>query len=98
MWGISPDSAEDSKIFSEKVASDGKGPIPFLLLSDPQHNVINAYGLQDSRYLKQKREGIPYPATYVIDKAGRVAWMRMDRDFRERPPTAETRAAIDALR
>jgi len=34
----------------------------------------------------------------VIDKTGRVAWMRIDRDFRERPPTAETRAAIDALR
>jgi len=98
VWGISPDNAEDSKGFSEKVASDGKGPIPYPLLSDADHRVIHAYGLQDPRYLKQKREGIPYPTTYVIDKAGRVAWMRMDQNFRERPPTAETRAAIDALR
>ena len=98
MWGISPDSAEDSKGFSVKIAADGKGPIPYPLLSDSDHRVIDAYGLQDPRYLKQRREGIPYPTTYVIDRSGRIAWMRMDQEFRERPPTAETRAAIDALR
>jgi len=98
VWGISPDSAEDSKGFSGKIAADGKGPIPYPLLSDSDHRVIDAYGLQDPRYLKQRREGIPYPTTYVIDRSGRIAWMRMDQDFRERPPTAETRAAIDALR
>lgn len=69
----------------------------FPLLSDPQHRVIDAYGLQDPRYLKQKREGIPYPAVYVIDRSGRVAWARIDRDFRQRPGNAEIRAALDAL-
>lgn len=92
------DPAEDSKGFSDKVAADGKGPIPFPLLSDAQHQVIHAYGLQDPRYLKQRREGIPYPTAYVIDKAGRVAWMRIDRDQRFRPENSEIRAALDALR
>ena len=72
--------------------------ITFPLLSDPQHRVIDAYGLADPRYLKQKREGIPYPAAYLIDTAGRVAWSRVDLDFRERPPTSEIRAALDALK
>ena len=92
------DSAEDSKGFSEKVASDGAGPIPFPLLSDPRHRVIDAYGLQDPRYLKQRLEGIPYPTAYVIDKTGRVAWMRIDRNPAVRPANGEIRAALDALR
>ena len=92
------DPAEDSRGFSDKVAADGKGPIPFPLLSDGQHRTIDAYGLQDPRYLKQKREGIPYPTAYVIDKAGRVAWTRIDRDHTERPVNGEIRTALDALR
>ena len=92
------DSAEDSKGFSDKIAGDGKGAIPFPLLSDPQHRVIDAYGLQDPRYLKQRREGIPYPTTIVIDKAGKIAWMRIDRVTTIRPPNSEIRAALDALR
>ena len=91
------DNHEDAKEFAGKVNSDGKGPFTYPLLSDPGHRVIDAYGLPDPRYRAQKREGIPYPATYVIDRSGRVAWSRVDRDFRERPPTAETRAALDAL-
>jgi peroxiredoxin len=98
MWGISVDTAEQSRGFIEKIAADGRGRIAFPLLSDPQHRVIDAYGLGDPRYLKQKQAGIPYPAAYVIDKTGRVAWSRIDIDFRERPPNEEIRAALDALR
>lgn len=92
------DTAEQSREFIEKVAADGRGKISFPLLSDPQHQVIDEYGLQDPRYLKQKREGIPYPAAYVIDKSGRIVWSRIDIDFRERPPNAEIRTALDALK
>lgn len=97
LWGISVDSHDDSKGFSEKIASDGKGPIPFPLLSDPQHQVIDAYGIEDPRYLKLKREGIPYPTMYVIDKAGKVAWVRIDHNTTIRPPNSEVRAALDRL-
>jgi hypothetical protein len=34
----------------------------------------------------------------VVDKTGRIAWMRIDRDHRVRPPNAEIRAALNALR
>lgn len=97
LWGISVDSHEDSKGFSDRIASDGKGAIAFPLLSDPRHRVIDAYGLQDPRYLKQRREGIPYPTSYVIDKTGTVAWMRIDRNTTIRPPNSEVRAALDRL-
>ncbi len=98
LWGISRDSAEDSKILMERASRDGKGGITFPLLSDPEHNVIDAYGLQDPRYAKLKQEGIPSPTTVVIDKQGRIAWIRIDRDHTVRPPNSEIRAALDALR
>jgi hypothetical protein len=34
----------------------------------------------------------------VIDKAGRIAWSRIDIEYRERPPNNEIRAALDALK
>jgi len=98
LWAISVDSPEDSRALAKRLSSGASEPFAIPLLSDPRHRVIDSFGLQDPRYLKQTEAGIPYPATYVIDKAGRVAWMRVDLDYRERPPTAEIRAALDALR
>ena len=98
LLAVSVDTPDLSRGFSQKIAADGKGPINFTMLSDPGHRTIDLYGLQDPQYLKLKREGIPYPAAYLIDRTGRVAWTRIDINFRERPPTAEVRAAIDALR
>lgn len=98
LWGISRDTAEDSKVFSERVSRDGKGGITFPLLSDPQHKVIDGYGLQDPRYAKLRQEGIPSPTTIVVDRQGRIAWIRIDRDHTVRPPNAEIRAALDAVR
>ena len=98
LWGISKDSAADGRSFSNRLAQDGKGAINFPLLSDPQYRVIDLYGLQDPRYLKARLEGVPSPTTYVIDKAGRVAWMRIDRDHTNRPSNKEVRDALGALR
>jgi peroxiredoxin len=92
------DSAEDSRGFSDRIAADGKGPLSFPLLSDPRHEVIDAYGLRDPRYARLGKDGIPSPTAYVIGKSGRIAWMRIDRDHRVRPANAEIRAALDALR
>lgn len=97
LWAISVDSAEQSKAFAASIARDGGGEVAFQLLSDPQHRVIDAYGLRDPRYARMRREGIPYPAVYVIDKGGRVAWVRVNRDYRQRPSNQEIRAALDAL-
>jgi len=98
LWAISVDSAEDSRALAKRLSASASEPYVIPLLADPQHRVIDAFGLQDPRYLKQTEAGIPYPATYVIDKAGRVAWMRVDRDYRQRSLAAEIRAALDALR
>ena len=92
------DSPEESRGFVEKVAADGRGRLAFPLLSDPGHRVIDAYGIEDPRYLKLKQEGIPWPTTVVVDKAGRIVWVRIDQDKTKRPPHAEIRAALDSIK
>lgn len=97
LWAVSVDSSGESKDFAQAIARDGRGGVAFQLLSDPQHRVIDAYGLADPRYAGLRRAGIPYPAAYVVDRAGRIAWARIDKDYTQRPPNREIRTALDAL-
>lgn len=87
-----------SRALASDIASDGKGKFAIPLLSDSDHRTIDAWGLQDPRYAKLRQEGIPYPAAYVIDRSGKVAWARIDQDYTKRPPNGEIRAALDALK
>ncbi len=92
LYAISVDPPETSKSFAEKIASDGKGAINFPTLSDPDHKIIDAYGLHDPAYDGQKVEGIPHPAVYVINKQGKVAWAKIESDYKRRPTNEEIRA------
>ena len=98
LFAISVDPPDVSKSFAEKIASDGKGAINFPLLSDPEHKIIDAYGLRDPAYEGQKVYGIPHPAVYVIDKQGKVAWARIESDYKQRPTNEEIRAALESLK
>jgi len=98
IYAISIDTPDESKKFAEEIASDGKGPVNFTLLSDPGHRVIDAYGLRDTNYDGKDYEGIPHPAVYVIDKTGRVAWMKVEENYRVRPTNADIRAALDSMK
>ena len=98
LYAISIDPPDVSKTFAEKIASDGKGAVGFPLLSDPEHKIIDAYGLRDPAYEGQKVYGIPHPAVYVIDKSGKVIWAKIESNYKERPTNEEIRKALDALK
>ena len=98
LYAISIDAPEVSKSFAEKIASDGKGRINFPILSAREHKVIDAYGLVDPSYKGQDVYGIPHPGVYVMDKSGRVSWVKIESNYRERPVNEEIRAALDALK
>lgn len=98
LYAISVDPPETSKDFAAKIAADGKGAVNFSILSDPGHKTIDAYGLRDPAYEGQKVFGIPHPAVFVIDKEGKVAWSKVEANYRERPTNQEIRAALDALK
>ena len=98
IYAISVDGPAESKQFAEKISADGKGEVTFPILSDPSHQVIDAFGIRDPAYNGQKFEDIPYPSVYLIDKDGRVAWSKVEADYKERPDTAEVEAALQKLR
>jgi peroxiredoxin len=98
VYAISVDSPAESKGFAEKISADGKGNVSFPMLSDPGHRVIDAYGIRDPDYNGQKFEGIPHPSVYIIDKDGRVAWAKVEKDYKERPINDEVRAALKNLK
>jgi len=94
---VSVDDQEKLKQLAEKIAADGKGPLTYSLLSDPDHRVIDTYGLHDPAYDGQRFAGIPHPAVFVIDKSGRVAWARIESDYKIRPSNEDIRAALASL-
>jgi peroxiredoxin len=98
VYAISVDNPEQSREFAEKISADGKGKISYLILSDPDHRVIDAFGIRDPDYNGQKFEGIPHPSVYIIDKEGRVAWAMVEKDYKERPINDEVRAALKTLK
>ena len=98
LFAISVDPPDVSKIFADKIASDGKGAVNFALLSDPNHKIIDIYGLRDPAYEGQKVYGIPHPAVYVINKQGKVVWAKVESDYKQRRTNEEIRAALDSLK
>ncbi len=81
----------------EKISKDG-GKLPFPLLSDPNHQTIDAYGLFDPAYIGKGVEGIPRPAIFILDKSRNVKWAKIESDFRNRPTIEEIRAELDRLK
>lgn len=97
IFAISRDRPEESLDVQQKIESDRRGPLAFALLSDPESRTIDRYGLRDPEYAKQKLDGVPRPAVFVVDQQGRVRWARVETDYRERPSVEEIAAALDAF-
>ncbi len=51
------------------------------MLSDADHRVIDRYGLLN----EGSKRPMPHPATYVIDRAGKVRWRFVEVDYKIRP-------------
>ena len=64
--GISKDSVKSHKKFEEKYS------LPFTLLSDPDHQVIEAYGVWQEKKLYGKVSMGIVRTTYIIDEKGYV--------------------------
>jgi len=96
-YAISKDRPEESLDLARKIAADKRGALGFELLSDPQSLTIDRYGLRDPAYAKEKINGVPRPAVFVLDPQGKVRWAKVETDYRERPLNEEVAAALDAL-
>ncbi|MBX7223428.1 MAG: peroxiredoxin family protein [Blastocatellia bacterium] len=94
LLAISVDTPKQSQELVAKIASDGKGPITFPILSDPKHAVIDAYGIRNPKFNGEDGEGIPYPTVCVINKKGEVTWLVIEEDYKKRPSNEEIRTAL----
>ena len=72
------------------------GIVPdYPLLSDPDHRVIDRYGLFTPD--ESRRRPVPHPTTLVIDRRGVVRWKFVEIDYRIRPEPEDILAALNAL-
>ena len=81
---ISPDPSGKLESMREKSG------LTFPLLMDPDLATVKAYGI-----LNEQSGKIPHPTAVVVDKGGTVTYVRVDEDFRVRPPTV--RELVPAL-
>ena len=87
----------DSRELARKIASDGRGQLGFSLLSDARSVAIDRYRLRDPAYAGQMINGVPRPSVFVLDQSGRIRWMKIETDYRERPTTEEVAGALDSF-
>jgi peroxiredoxin Q/BCP len=64
--GISPDDMASHKKFEEKYS------LPFSLLADPQHKIIEKYGVWGEKNLYGRKYMGLHRTTFVIDENGRI--------------------------
>jgi peroxiredoxin Q/BCP len=64
--GISPDDMASHKKFEEKYS------LPFSLLADPQHKIIEKYGVWGEKNLYGRKYMGLHRTTFVIDEQGRI--------------------------
>lgn len=80
---------KDKALFLRDKLKDQPG-FNFPLLSDADHKVIDRYGLLN----EQARRPIPHPATYVIDRTGKVRWRFVEVDYKVRPSNEDVLAQV----
>ena len=77
------DDREGMEKMVGNISKKDKVPPDFVMLSDPDHAVIDRYGLfnEDS----SEKRPFPHPATYVIDMEGVVRYRFVEVDYKVRP-------------
>lgn len=92
MLAVSVDPRDKLVVMRDKI-KDQPG-ITFPMLSDPDHRVIDRYGLLN----EQARRPIPHPATYVIDRQGVVRWKFIEVDYKVRPSNDDVLIQLKKLK
>ena len=93
---LSVDTPEDLQRMVDRISAED-GLVPgFPFLTDPDHRVIDRYGLFNDGETRGRQ--IPHPATYIIDREGVVRWKFVEVDYKLRPGNDEVLAALEGLR
>jgi peroxiredoxin len=92
---LSIDDREHQQRMIDRVAeTDGRG-LDFRLVSDPEHTVIERYGLLNQQDPRQRP--IPHPTVFVIDQEGVVRWKFVEINYKIRPTNEDILSALAGL-
>jgi len=92
---VSVDDQEGMQLMIDRVAADDGMAPDFIMLSDPDHAVIDRYGLFNEN--APPNRPLPHPATYVIDKEGVVRYRFVEVDYRVRPTNEDILEVLKTL-
>lgn len=92
---VSVDDREKQQMMIDRIVADGGSTPDFTMLSDPDHRVIDRYGLLNPD--APPNRPVPHPATYVIDKEGVVRWGFVEVNYRVRPSNEDVLAALEGI-
>ncbi len=92
---VSVDDAEGMQLMIDRVAADDGVEPDFVMLSDPDHRVIDRYGLFNPD--APPNRPLPHPATFVIDMEGVVRYRFVEVDYRVRPTNEDILAVLRGL-
>ncbi len=88
---VSVDPHDKARIMLDKIRKEQGDEFP--LLSDPDHRVIDRYGLLNT----EARRPIPHPATLIIDRKGIVRWKFVEVDYKIRPSNDDLLREINKI-
>jgi len=72
--------------------------IVYPLLSDPQSEIIDRYGLRDPQYKKGSRaHGVPRPIILILDRNGTIRAKLFEDGYIKRPPVSVVRETLDKV-
>jgi peroxiredoxin len=92
---VSVDDHEKQQMMIDRISMED-GILPdYQLLSDPDHRVIDRYGLFNPN--ESKRRPVPHPTVFVIDTDGAVRWKFVEINYKIRPSNEDILAALAAL-
>lgn len=79
----------------DRVMEESGRTLEMPLLSDPEHAVIDRYGLLNQQDPRQRP--IPHPTVFVIDQDGVVRWKFIEINYRIRPTNEDILGALRAM-
>ena len=95
LLAVSVDDHEKQQMMIDRISMED-GILPdYPLLSDPDHRVIDRYGLFNPD--ESRRRPVPHPTTLVIDRQGVIRWKFVEINYRIRPELDDILAAVNAL-
>ncbi len=92
---VSVDDRDGMQLMIDRVAADDGVEPDFVMLSDPDHSVIDRYGLFNPD--APPNRPLPHPATYVIDADGVVRYRFVEVDYRVRPTNEDVLEVLRSL-